>query len=96
MAILENFSKQSAETQDYDIDFTEYLYPFSDKPLSFTATADVGITLAVYSITGNVVKVWLSGGTDQTDYKVTVILTTTGGRVKQADIVIRIHNSRNA
>ena len=39
MAILENFSKQSNEVQDYDIDFTEYLYPFADTPLSFTVNA---------------------------------------------------------
>lgn len=94
MAILDNFSKQSAEVQDYDIDFTEYLYPFTDTPLSFTVTADTGITLALSSITGNVVKVWLAGGTDQIDYKVSIVMTTTGGRVKQADIVIRVQNSR--
>jgi hypothetical protein len=42
------------------------------------------------SLADGVVKVWLSGGTDRQKYKVTARLTTDGGRVKEADIAVRV------
>jgi hypothetical protein len=36
------------------------------------------------------VKVWLEGGVDGTTYKVTVIIETEGGRVKEYDFNIRV------
>lgn len=88
--ISDRFDKQPAEIQDYDIDFTEYLTAMADTGLSHTATADTGITLSTSTLTAGVVKVWLSGGTHGTNYKVTATLTTTGGRVKEHEILIRV------
>jgi hypothetical protein len=36
------------------------------------------------------VKVWVQGGTAGENYKVTITLTTTAGRIKQAEIVIKV------
>ena len=88
--VLETFEKQPNDVQDYDINYTRYLRGLSDTPQSFEVVAPSGITLMASSLTGNVVKVWLSGGTAGTKYKITVRLTTTGGRVKEAEITIHV------
>ena len=90
MSILATFQKQPAEVQDYDIDFREYLTSVSDTGVSHTVTVEPGITLVSSSLADGVVKVWLSGGTDRQKYKVTARLTTDGGRVKEADIAVRV------
>jgi hypothetical protein len=91
MGILERFDKQPDEVQDYDIDFGEYLTSMNDFAQSYVCVADAGITIASsLLLTGGVVKVFLSGGTDGNNYKVTTTLTTLGGRVKQAEIIIKV------
>jgi hypothetical protein len=91
MSVLEKFTKQPADVQDYDIDFSEYLASMGDDvALSYVVSADPGITLVYSMLTGAVVKVFLSGGVTGTSYKVTTTLTTMGGRVKQAEIVVRV------
>lgn len=96
MPVLEKYTKQPGDTQDYDIDFDDYLTFHSDTGASHAATAETGITLAssqlltANGVTNSRIKVWLSGGADGTTYKVTVTLTTTGGRVKQAEISVKV------
>ncbi len=90
MSVLEKFTKQPADVQDYDIDFSEYLTSMGDIALSQVTSADPGITLVYSMLTGAVVKVFLSGGITGASYKVTTTLTTMGGRVKQAEIVIKV------
>lgn len=90
MAVLGKFSKQPIEVQDYDIDFNEYLTSQSDTADSFVVTADTGITIQNTSLAAGVVKVYVSGGVDGEQYKVSATVTTTGGRVRQGDILIRV------
>lgn len=87
--ILATFTKQPADVQDYDIDFNDYLTGMSDTGASASVTAEAGITIDSHALNSGVVKVWVSGGTDGT-YKITVTLTTTGGRVKQAEVKIKV------
>ena len=89
-AVLGKFNKQPAEILDYDVDFTDWFTNRTDAPASHTAVAEPGITIVSASRTGNVVKVILSGGTDDTSYKITVSLTTTAGLVKEADFTVKI------
>jgi hypothetical protein len=96
MATLEEFEKQPGERQDYDITFVEYLQSMNeDATDSHTAevTAATGITVDSYSVLDGVVKVWVSGGTTGQKYKVTATMTTAGGRVKEADITIKVKES---
>ena len=91
--VLETFYKQPADVQDYDINYTRYLRGLNDTPRlldAYEVDTPVGIELLSSSITGNVVKVWLAGGTAGTKYKITVRMFTTGGRVKEAEIVIHV------
>jgi hypothetical protein len=90
MSILATFSKQPAEVQDYDIDFNTYLSSLGDTALSHTVQADTGISVLQSTLTAGVVKVWLSGGLDRQKYKITATVTTTGGRVREADIIVRV------
>jgi hypothetical protein len=88
--ILAKFEKQPSEIQDYDIDFSEYLNALSDSAVSAVVTGEIGITVVAHSLIGNVVKVWLSGGDDGETYKITVLLTTSGGRKREADIKVKV------
>ena len=92
MAKLATFEKQPGEVQDYDIDFSTWLAAFShaDTATSMTVTVDTGITMGTTSLTAGVVKVWLSGGTHGTSYKVTASITTAGGRVKADEVIIKV------
>jgi hypothetical protein len=92
MGVLAVFYKQPSEVLDYDIDFTEWMTP-GDSIATATATSDAGITLGATTIIGYVVKQWVSGGTDGNSYKVTVKVTTNGGRVKEADFRVRVRES---
>ena len=92
MTILAKFEKQPGDVQDFDIDFSEYLAGLSDTGVSKAVTADAGLTILAHTLidSGKVVKVFTSGGTDGETYKISVALTTTGGRVKQAEIKIKV------
>jgi alkylation response protein AidB-like acyl-CoA dehydrogenase len=93
MSILAKFEKQPADEQDFDIDYGEWLAGMGDTapgPGGVTVYADTGITVLAYVLTDGVVKVWTSGGTDGTTYKITATVTTQGGRVKQAEIKVKV------
>lgn len=92
MAILAVFSKQTHEVQDYDVDFTPYLTEHVDTPVSYTVVAEAGITIDSHSRTGNVIKVWVSGGENGVTYKITVTMTTAGGRVREADVKVKFRD----
>ncbi len=71
-------AKEAAEVADYSVDFAAKLGE-SEAIASRTVTAS-GVTKDSDSLSGSIVKVWLSGGTTGTLAKVTVTITTDGGR----------------
>lgn len=87
MALL-RFLKQPNETLDYNFDFSLWM-PTGDSIASSTVTADAGITLGTKTNTGNTVQQFISGSTEGT-YKVTCRITTTQGRIKEAEILIQV------
>lgn len=88
--LLGRYVKQSAEILDYDVDFSEWMEGRTDTPASFIVVAEDGITVVGSSLTGNVVKVVLSGGVAESSYKITVRLTTSLGLVREADFKVSI------
>lgn len=90
MSVLARFTKQPVEVQDYDIDFTDYLTALSDTAVSHVVSVETGLTLMASNLTSGIVKVFVSGGVDGNQYKVSATITTAGGRVKQGDIMIRV------
>lgn len=96
MSILKRFTKQPSEVQDYDIDFSPWLVGLSDTISSFTATSELSgeggepPSLETSVQVGSRVKVWLSGGTNGSACKVTVRVTTAGGRVKEEELMVKV------
>lgn len=88
--MLAVWGKQPDETIDVDISYAEFLAARGDTGTSHQVTVPAGLTLENSSLIDGVVKVWLSGGTHRQDYPVKVLLTTAGGRVEEADFIIRV------
>lgn len=93
MTVLAKFEKQPADVQDFDIDFGEWLAGMGNDtapgPEGLSVVADAGITIVAYVLNDGVVKVWTAGGVDGMTYKITATVTTTGNRVKQAEIKVK-------
>lgn len=95
MAILAKYVQQPGELLDYDIDYLSlFLTPLADTapgPGNVTVTAEPsGLTVERFYLADGVVKVWLTGGISGTTYKVTARVTTTAGRVKEAEISVKV------
>jgi len=93
--IAGRFTKQPGETLDYVVQFGPWFANRLDLPVSFTATAEAGITVAASSRSGTNVTVVLSGGVDGGRYKVTVRLTTnaTPAIVKEIEFTVRVRET---
>lgn len=87
---MDTFEQQPAENLDYDFDYTPWLAAYGDSAVSYTITADTGLTVGYNLLQGGVVKTYISGGEDGERYKLTCTLTTAGTRVKQVDCIIKI------
>lgn len=91
MAIIGAFTKQPGDTLDYDIDYTKWLVAGDEVTSAGAAVAPSGLTLvSVSEGVPDVVKVWVSGGTSGVRYKVTVITSTKGGRVKEDEFLLTV------
>lgn len=88
---LGTFTKQPAEIQDYDIDYSEWLTA-GDNVSSVAVTILPATNLVLDSQYNNdpVVKLWFSGGTDGVKYKITVRTTTADGRLKEDEFFIKV------
>lgn len=87
--------KTDAEVLDYKFDFSDWL-PTGDTISTRTVTPETGITVDSSSITdtSTSVTVWLSGGTVDTDYNVTCLVTTTQGRTAERFVTICVRTTR--
>lgn len=96
MAILGKFIKQPTEVLDYEFDFSAWLADRTDAISTFTVTSDpqtvgaANMTLSNKTTSQGVVRFFASGGTDAVKYKITCTVTTTGGRTKQAELLITV------
>lgn len=94
---LKTFVKQPADVEVYEIDWAaKYLAGTGDTAGNLLAlTAEAGITatpeVAIgQPVTGGVLRVRVTGGTSGSSYKVTARLATSGGREKEADILVQV------
>jgi|SaaInlStandDraft_4_1057021.scaffolds.fasta_scaffold217779_2 hypothetical protein len=89
---MNRYTQQEAENLDYSIDLTAWLAT-GDSIISTTASAaPSGLTVGVTGSTTSVPKVWLSGGTDGTEYQITALMTTNAGRIKEVDFKLKVAN----
>ncbi len=83
--------KQPSEYLDYNVDFTEWM-PEDDQIASavVTVSPEGELTTDNVSIMTPIVKFWAAGGVTGKQYKVSVKITTEGGRVKEDELKIRV------
>lgn len=105
--ILKKLKKQPRERKDYTIDYSEFLAPASDSLETVTTTVttlldgeptdDPGtgtgpLVVDDTALSASQATVWISGGVDEADYKVTVIVTTDGGRTDESELIFRVRD----
>lgn len=83
--------KQPAEYLDYNVDFTEWM-PADDQIASATVAVlpEGELTVDTISIATPIVKFWAAGGITGKTYKLTIKITTEGGRIKEDELKIRV------
>ena len=90
MSILGTFTQQPADRLDYDV-FYDSFFPAGDTIASQVTTSDLGITTSSsVNSTATAVKVYVTGGSSGTRYKVTVTATSVVGRIKQSEFYIQV------
>ncbi len=94
---IKTFIKQPGDVEVYEIDWAaKYLAGTGDTAGNLLAlTAETGITATPEVAIGQpvpsgVLRVRVSGGTSGSSYKVTARLGTSGGREKEADILVQV------
>lgn len=95
--ILDRKEKQPVEIKDYPINYADWLAESGDTLSNVNAAiecltdiADNSLTVHNLTLAPTAVSVWLSGGTDGQRYKVTVTVTTLGGRRDQSEFIVRV------
>lgn len=83
------YFKDPDDVLDYAIDYGKKWLKGGDTIVTSTYLIDAGITKVSDTHTTMMTTIWLSGGTADTQYKVTNRITTAQGR--QKDITLRIH-----
>lgn len=87
---LGNFYKQPVEVKDFDIDYSEWLTAGDNVESVTVVVTPTGLTVESVFVNDPRAKVWLSGGVDGTQYKLSVTMTSADGRVKQDEFKIKV------
>lgn len=88
--MLGTVRKRPDDLLDYDVTFERWLSD-GDTVTDATAEADpIGVSIDRVEIFGDIVKVWISGGTAGTSYQINVTATTAMGRVKEVSFNLRV------
>lgn len=88
MSIVHINPKSAGDTLDYDVDFKSWLGS-GDSVVDVTAIGS-GVTVDAARTFGTIVKIWLSGGIDNTMAEVVVTVSSQAGRVKELTLQLRI------
>lgn len=92
MSLLDTQIKQPIEKLDYDIEYADWLTPGDGVTASnVTVTVDApSLTVAFFTTSGTVLKIWLTGGTHGVTYRVSVTVETDDGRIKQDEFKVKV------
>lgn len=94
--ILSKKTKQPNDVIDYDIDYSPWLRAgdtitqTAAKVECLTDATDTALQIDSVAHGDLYAKVWHSGGTDKQRYKVTVTVTTAGGRVDESEYIVKV------
>ncbi len=91
--MLGTLTKQPAEYLDYDINFEEWLTEDDSVAAASSSVSPTDeLTIVDTLISGPIIKLWISGGTNGKTYKITVTATTALGRIKETEFRIRVRD----
>lgn len=88
--MLGNFTKQPVDVVDYDIDYSEWLTAGDNVQSTDVTVSPSGLTVDSVFVNDPRLKIWVSGGTNGTTYKITATTTTADGRVKQDEFRVKV------
>lgn len=80
--------KDPSAILDYTINWAPWLN--GDVVVSSTWRTDSGITVQTSNSTPTLASVWLTGGTSGYSYKITNVITTSGGRLNEKSFVLPV------
>lgn len=85
-----NFTKDPQAVLDYSVDWTKWLDEVGDTIATSTWIVPTGLTKVTETNTTKLATVWLSGGTEGTNYTVTNRITTAAARTDDRSITLRV------
>lgn len=89
--IIGNITQQPIEALDYDIDYQFWLAKNDSIQSAIVAVDIPGLIVDILPLPEEKrIKLWISGGLDNIKYKIEITMTTTQGRVKQDEIIVKI------
>lgn len=96
------FEKRTTDVLDFKFDYANTTNGGTDPDFlesgetiaTHSITPETGITVDSDGITdaGTTVTVWLSGGANGRDYSISCEITTSGGRTKTDEIIVRVRD----
>lgn len=94
MSTLRWSDKDPSDVWDFTLDATRWISAIADTLASVSAAvAPAGLTLGATSVTpAGLATVRISSGAANTDYLVTLTLTTTGGRILQRSVQLLVRD----
>lgn len=94
MRFLKRYTKDPGETLDYEVDFSTWLTLRADTVSGFSVNVANGLQHVSSNLLGiGKVRGFVAGGVSGFVYSVAVTITTAGGRIKRAAILIRVRGS---
>jgi hypothetical protein len=92
-AVVATYTKDPSATLDYGLDWGAKGWLLAgDTITASTFTVDAGLTKGTTTNDTTTTTVWLSGGTDQTDYLVVNHITTAAGRQDERTFKVKVRN----
>lgn len=89
--LVGTYTKQPGERYPFTVSFASRMAQQGDTLASVSATADdPSVTIVQATISGQVAYVWVEGGTHGENYQITLVATTTGGQLLEAEVRVRV------
>lgn len=89
---MDTKTKQPFEVLDYDIDCSRYINEGDAISNAFAVIKGADTSLYIDKVTWNAstIKVWLGGGTDGVQYKITAYAVSIDGRAVEGDFLMNV------
>lgn len=90
MSIIGKFKKQPGERLDYEVSYVDFFSERTDAISGAVVYPETGLNLVSTTVVGETVIIVLSEGLVGVKYKITVVMTTTTGIIKEDEFFITV------